>query len=135
MKFIIAAIIIIGLSVGGWNLYQYWGHFKGKDDTTETVRPTIIEVDSAQLKGMPPSLEPMLDAAKKRGAVGLHDFLTTYGKSIADPKLASIELDYVVLVAQSSPGDARAMFAKVKKRVPNNSPVYNRVKQLQNTYE
>ena len=135
MKFIIGIIIVVGLSVGGWNLYQYWGNFKSKDETTETSRPANIEVDSAQLKGMPPSWEPMLDAAKKRGAPGLHDFLTTYGKSIADPKLASIELDYVVLVAQSSPGDARTMFAKVKKRVPQNSPVYNRVKQLENTYE
>ncbi len=134
MKFIIGAIIVIGLAVGGWNLYVYWGNFKDKDDSSPHAAAPV-QIDSAQLKGMPSSLEPMLDAAKKRGAIGLHDFLTTYGKVIADPKLASIELDYVVLVAQSSPGDARTTFAKVKKRIGPGSPVYSRVKQLESTYE
>jgi hypothetical protein len=41
----------------------------------------------------------------------------------------------VVLLAQSSPGEARREFAKVKSRVPPGSPVYNRVKQLEKTYE
>ena len=131
MKFIVGAIIVIGLAVGGWNLYVYWGNFKEKD----AAATTPVQVDTSDLRGMPASLESALDAAKKRGAVGLHDFLATYGKTIADPKLASIELDYVVLVAQSSPGEARVTFAKVKKRTPANSPVYKRVKQLEKTYE
>jgi len=133
MKFLVGVIIIVGLSMGGWQLYQYWGNFKEKDTTA--IAPAEPEISGDQLPGMPPKLQPVLDVARKRGAAGLHDFLTMYGNTINDPRRASIELDYVVLLAQSSPGQARQEFAKVKSRVPSNSPMYNRVKQLEKTYE
>ena len=84
---------------------------------------------------MPPRLQGILDASEQRGATGLHDFLTTYGKTIADPRLAWIQLDYVVLVAESNPGEARRVFGQVKSRIGADSPVYNRIKQLEKTYE
>jgi hypothetical protein len=84
---------------------------------------------------MPPSLQPSLDAARQRGASGLKGFLTTYGNTINDPRRASIELDYAVLAAPSNPSEARRVFAKVKGRLQSNSPVYNRMKQLEKTYE
>ncbi len=71
---------------------------------------------------MPPSLQPALDAARQRGAAGLRDFLTTYGNTINDPRRASIELDYVVLLAPSNPTEARRIFAKVKGRRPRGFP-------------
>jgi hypothetical protein len=77
----------------------------------------------------------LLEIARNRGATGLRDFLARYGKNIDDPRRAWIELDYVVLLAQSSPGEARREFAKVKSRIQSDSPVYNRVKQLEKTYE
>jgi hypothetical protein len=77
----------------------------------------------------------VLEVARKRGAAGLHDFLAMYGNTISDPCRAWIELDYVVLVAQSNPGEARRQFAKVKSRAQPGSPVYDRVKQLEKTYE
>ncbi len=97
--------------------------------------PVTPQVSGDQLPGLPPKLEPLLDIARKRGAPGLRDFLATHGKAIDDPRRAWIELDYVVLLAQSSPGEARRVFATVKSRVEPGSPVYNRVKQLEKTYE
>jgi len=131
MKFVIAAVIIIGLSIGGWNLYVYWGNFKEKEAPAQTV----MEIPATQLHGMPPKLEPILVESQRQGASGLHNFLTTYGKMMADPRLASIELDYVVLVAHSDPAEARKVFAKVKQRIGNSSPVRNRVQQLEKTFE
>ena len=65
----------------------------------------------------------------------MHDFLAAHGDKIADPRKAWIELDYVVLLAQSSPGAARQKFQEVKSRVQPDSPVYGRVRQLEKTYE
>jgi hypothetical protein len=133
MKFLVGLVIVVGLSLGAWQLHEYWGTFQGKDPVTAAPAPP--EVSGDQLPGMLPRLQPLLEAARNRGAPGLHDFLAMYGNTIADPRRAWIELDYVVLLAQSSPGEARREFAKVKNRVPPDSPVYNRIKQLEKTYE
>jgi hypothetical protein len=44
-------------------------------------------------------------------------------------------LDYVVLVANDNPAEARKTFIRVKQRVPRESPVYPRVKQLEKAYQ
>jgi hypothetical protein len=133
MKFLIGLLIIAGLGIGAWQINNYWGTFKPKETSSAPQPPPDIPDD--QLPGMAPSLQPALDAARQRGAPGLKDFLTTYGNTISDPRRASIELDYVVLVAPSSPTEARRVFAKVKGRLQSNSPVYNRLQQLEKTYE
>ena len=88
-----------------------------------------------QLAGMPAGLEPSLQAAQTAGAPGLKNWMKQYGRSVGDPRLAWIELDYVVLVARDDPAEARRLFAAVKKRTTPASPVYERVKQLEKTYE
>jgi len=130
MRFLIGVVIIVGFSLGFWQLYKYWGTFKPQP-VSAAVQPDIPE---DQLPGMLPSLQPYLEAARQRGAAGLHDFLTTYSQMVNDPRRAAIELDYVLLVAQSNPDEARRVFAKVKGRLQPNSPVYNRMKQLDKTY-
>jgi hypothetical protein len=135
MRFVIGLIIVIGLALGAYQLNEYWGKFKDKDTDTVVVPAQQPVASGDQLAGMSPKLQPMLEAAQRRGAAGLHDFLVTYGKQIDDPRRAWIELDYVVLLAQSSPGQARQKFQEVKSRVQPGSPVYNRVQQLEKTYE
>ena len=130
MKFIITVIIVVGLAVGGWQFYNYWNGFKAKDG-----QPTAaVDVPVEQLPGLPPALEPRLQAAQQ-SAKNFHEFLTTYGKSIADPRLSSIELDYVVLVAHTDIAEARRMFSKVKQHIEATSPVYPRYKLLEKTYD
>jgi hypothetical protein len=134
MKFVIGLIIVIGLAMGAWQLNEYWGKFKQEEPETASA-PAAPVASGDQLPGLPPKLQPVLQAAQLRGAAGLHDFLAKYGSKISDPRLAWIELDYVVLLAQSSPGAARQEFARVKSRVQPGSPVYNRIQQLEKTYE
>jgi hypothetical protein len=133
MKFLIALVIIVGLSLGVWQINKYYKTFQPKEAAAANQPPPEIPDD--QLQGMPASLEPALNAARLRGAPGLKDFLTTYGNTINDPRRASIELDYVVLVASSNPTEARRVYAKVKGRLTSPSPVYERLKQLEKTYE
>ena len=133
MKFFIAAIIIIGLSLGAWQIYQYWGTFTPQTQTAPTPAQPVITGN--QLPGLPPALEQDLQSAEQHGAAALREFLAAHGKKIKDPRLAWIELDYVVLAGESNPAEARLVFAKVKGRLDSSSPVYHRVKQLEKTYE
>jgi len=136
VKFLLGVIIIIGLGMGAYQLWEYWGNFSSVNESKSSRAASAApEIPDTSLPGMSPKLEPMLASARNRGAAGLHDFLLTYGKTIGDPRLASIELDYVVLVAKDDTTEARRVFAKVKSRTGPASPVYPRVQMLQKTYE
>jgi len=131
MKFILTAVIVIGLGLGAWQIYQYVGN--SPEPSTAATAPPAISGD--ELAGLPEKLRPVLDAARQRGVAGLRDFLDKYSKTVQDPRLAWIQLDYVLLVNESDHAEARRIFAKVKDRVPANSPVYPRVQQLEKTYD
>jgi hypothetical protein len=91
--------------------------------------------DPTVLSGMPPSLENALQAAQKQGAEGLGNFLRQYAHVIRDPRLAAIELDYVVLLSLKDPVEARRIFQAVQQRTLPSSPVYERVKKLEKNYQ
>jgi hypothetical protein len=132
MKALIAILLIVGAIWGGYRLLSYWVVVKAdKKEAPAEVQPA----SGSQLPGLPPTLEGPLQAAQQKGATGLKIFLVQYGKTISDPRLASLELDYVVLVARENPTEAKKVFAKVKQRTTSSSPVYERIKQLEKTYE
>ena len=54
---------------------------------------------------------------------------------VKDPRLAWVELDYVVKVSATDPLEARKIFQAVKKRTPTDSPIYPRIKSLEKNYE
>ena len=130
MKIFIVVLIIAVAGFLGWKSTELWQESKAKAHETE-----VVEVHNEYLSGMEGSLETPLQNARARGASGLRDFLRQYGRRIQDPKLAAIQLDYVVLVAQQDLGEARKVFSEVKNRVPSSSPVYPRIKQLEKTYQ
>ncbi len=135
MKALIAIVIIVGAAFGGWQIYSYWVEVHGKDKAKEQAAEVQPAPSGNQLAGLVPTLEPQLQAALQQGATGLRNFLTRYGKTINDPRLGSIELDYVVLVARENPVEAKKVFTRVKQRTQPSSPNYTRVKQLEKTYE
>jgi hypothetical protein len=131
MKFFMSLVVIVGLALGARQVYQYWR----TSNPAERAAAGPVEVPDDQLPGMPASLQLALNEARDHGAPGLHSFLAAHSKSIQDPRRASIELDYVVLITASNPTEACRVFAKVKERLEPNSPVYPRVKRLEKTYE
>lgn len=134
MKALITIVIIVGAIMGGWQIYSTWLDVKEKEKE-KPASEAVAPLSGSQLSGMVSQLEPILETAQRQGASGLRQFLTTYGKTISDPRLASIELDYVVLVTKDDPAEAKKVFARVKKRTPRESPVYARIKQLEKVYE
>jgi hypothetical protein len=130
MKAFIVIFIVLGIGFGGWKIWDYW-----KSKEAEEARQNNPQVKPDELPGLPYQLKDSLAKAQASGAKTLKAWLDMYGRSVQDPRLASIQLDYVLLVARDDPAEARRIFADVKTRTPANSPVYARVKQLEPTYE
>jgi hypothetical protein len=133
MKFLIGLIIVVGLSLGIWQIQHYWGTF-GEKPAAPAVPPQA-EVIGDQLPGLPPGLDGALRMAEQQGAPALRAFLAAHAREIQDPRRAWIELDYVVLSGAIDPAEARRVFAEVKARLQPSSPVYDRMKQLEKTYD
>ena len=133
MKILIVALIVGVIGLGAWQIFETWHGLKEKPAKAEQAPVTVPQLES--LEGLPGGLEPSLQAAQRRGAAGLRDWLRLYGKTVRDPRLAAIELDYVVLVSRDDIGEARRVFSRVKTRTSPASPVYARIKQLEKTYQ
>ncbi|MCK6501434.1 MAG: hypothetical protein L6Q38_18305 [Nitrospira sp.] len=94
-----------------------------------------IAVSGQDLPGMPAYLEDSLSKAHQEGVDALGKWLKTWQKKIQDPRLAWIELDYIVLLNLKDHKAARERFLAVQARVPDTSPVYGRVQKLAPAYE
>jgi hypothetical protein len=138
MTKVIAAAIIILVLWGGWELFFYWERVKNEEEAQKKQAAASV-VQGESLPGMPSmsgmAMENSLRAAKSQGAAALKNWLKTYGNNVQDPRKAWIELDYCVLVSQSDPSEAKRLFAEVKARTPQTSPVWPRIKELEKTYE
>jgi hypothetical protein len=134
MKAVISILIVIGVIFGGYKLWEYW------DTTNENegkAPPTTTQVSSEQLKGLPQKLEQSLQKAQKGGPKALKAWLdkTKPSGMVQDPRLAAIELDYVLMITKDDPLEAKRIFHEVKERTPTDSPLYPRIKGLEKTYE
>jgi hypothetical protein len=134
MTKLISALIILAVLYGGWELFFYWEKIKNEEESQKKQAAAAIVVGD-QLSGMPYQLEASLRAAQAQGAVGLKNWLKVYGPKIQDPRKAWIELDYCLLISRANPAEARRIFAEVKNRTPESSPVWPRIKLLDKTYE
>jgi hypothetical protein len=135
MKNVIVILLIVGAAFGTWRYYK----------NSESAAPAAAEASSSpsartgpltedQIPRMHEELESSLNTARQRGAYGLKQWLAAYGNSVRDPRLAWIQLDYVILVSQSNLGEARRVFDLVKKRVPETSVIYSRIKKMEPSY-
>jgi len=135
MKGFITILIIVGAIFDGWKLFDYWDETTRERETKQQAANSGL--DPKQLPGLPPQLEGPLEEAYKKGAPGLKEWLEKSKRApqIKDPRLAWIELDYVVLITHDNPLEAKRVFARVKQRTSPQSPVYPRIKALEKTYE
>jgi hypothetical protein len=134
MTKLIAALMILAVLYGGWELFFYWEKVKNEEEVQKKqVASSIVTED--QLSGLPRQFEPSLKAAEAQGAAGLRRWLKTNARSVEDPRKAWIELDYCLLISRDDPSEARRVFAQVKNRTPESSPVWPRIKKLEKAYE
>lgn len=127
----IAALIIVIVLFAGWKLFEFWEKTKNEEDAAR--QQTVVTED--QLPGLPYQLAMSLAKARSAGATGLKSWLAAYGQQVKDPRKAWIELDYCLLISRDDLPEARRVFAGVKARTPQSSPVWPRIKSLEKTYE
>lgn len=139
MRQVLGILLIIAAIWGCKELYNYWEQVKARKEVEDRggapAAAAAVPAAPATLPGLPANLEASLQGAQKQGAAGLKNWLKLYRPYVSDPRLAAIELDYLVLISSTAPQEARQIFAAVKQRTPTNSPVYPRIKQLEKTYQ
>ena len=134
MTKLIAVLILLAVVFGGWELFFYWEKVKNEQDVQQKQAASAV-VTEDQLSGLPQPLEASLKAAETQGAVGLANWLKIYGRSVRDPRKAWIELDYCLLISKDNPAEARRLFAEIKNRTPESSPIWPRIKKLEHSYD
>jgi len=131
---LIAAFIIIVVLYCGYHLFLYWEKVKNEEET-QKQQAAASAVQPGSLSGMPPQLETSLRTAQNDGPAAFRTWLKNYDKMLEDPRRAWIELDFCQAVAREDPSEARRVFAEVKARTPPSSPVWPRIKELENTFK
>ncbi len=134
MKALIAILIAVAIAFGAYKIWQYW-------DTVENEREKDknppAQITGDRLEGVPWKLEQSLHQAEKGGPKALKAWLdqTKRAGAVKDPRLAWIELDYVLMITKDDPVEAKRIFAEIKQRIPPDSPVQQRIKTLEKNYE
>ncbi len=136
MKALITIAIIAVLYYFGRGIYrEYQAKQAEENRALGRGTPAPPPTGEAALPGLPENFGPSLDTAQSQGATALKSWLGRYGRFVQDPRLAAIQLDYVVLVSRDDPREAKRVFEEVKARIPANSPLADRIKRLAKTYE
>jgi hypothetical protein len=131
---LIAVVIIALVLFGAYELVEYYATFQNEKAAKEKEAAAKV-VTPESLPGMPWELQQSLTAAQQAGPKEFGNWLATYGRSIQDPRLAWIQLDYVVAISRENPAEAKKIFHAVKERIPPSSPVYERVQELAKSYD
>jgi len=128
MKALITLVLVFAVYWVGKSVFDQYKAKQAKDN------PPAEAQKSTQLDGLPAQFEASLQHAESQGAPALKAWLQRNRKYVRDPRLAEIELNYVVLVSRTNPSEAKQVFQAVKKRTPKTSPLYDRIKRLDATY-
>src|SRR5436190_20490463 len=110
------ALIVLVILIGAYLLVKgITGEYQAKQKKEQAAEKGI---PADGLTGMSADFEPSLATAESQGAAALKTWLTRYSSYIQDPKLAAIQLDYVVMVGRTDPAEAKRVFQAVKARTP-----------------
>jgi hypothetical protein len=135
MSRLIGIAVIALLVFGGWKLAEYYQRVEAERAYEMRHGGPRALPPAPALAGLPPALEPSLIEAESRGASALHQWLEYYGPSVQDPRKASIELDYCVMIARDDPAAARQLFDAVRQRIKPDSPLRPRIEAMAGAYQ
>ncbi len=135
MKALIGLLIALVVGLGAYRIYEHWEKVKERR-VLEDRAARGADINPDELPGMPNQLAFRLHEAQRDPAT-LKRFIDSCKQfpDVKDPKLAWVELDYVVMISAKDPVEAKRIFQEVKKRTPADSPIYPRIKSLEKNYE
>ena len=131
----IVILILIIAGFVGWRLYEYYVGVE--KEPTGAEQKTVTDIRPESLPGLPYQLEEKLREAQAAGPEAFKTFIDNLKNypDVKDPRLAWIELDYIVMISARNPVEARRLFIKVRSRTPPESPTMPRIRALARTYE
>jgi hypothetical protein len=142
MKFLIWLMILGAALWVGRQGHDAWLRVKkAPKDQSTVIQPAGGAPGQQQpapagpLPGMPDTMEAGFQAARSAGAVPLKQWLDKNRRFIRDPRLAAIELDYVVMIGTVNRGEARRVLTELSSRLSSDSPVYERYKKLHDSFQ
>lgn len=133
MRQFLTVVLVIG---GLWLGFRFFNY--ARTTIRDSEKPTRVNVNApapGKLPGMPAHMEAGFDQARSEGASGLAAWLARNRFQVSDPRLAEIELDYVVLVGPADRAEAKQALASIGRRIKPDSPVYEKYARLRSTYE
>ena len=136
MKVLIGVMIALIIGIGGFKLFEHWEAVKERRVLDEKAAQGA-DINPDQLPGLPWQLVQKLRDAEKAGPGSVKNFIEYCKRvpDVKDPRLAWIELDYVVMITSTDPIEAKKIFHAVKKRTPEDSPIQPRLKAMAKNYE
>ena len=137
MKALISILIALAVGYAGYKIYEHWENIK-EQRVLEDKASKGADIDPDQLPGLPSYLQSKLREVQKFGDPAVFKRFIDSCKTqpgVRDPRLAWMELDYVVMISATDPVTAKKIFRAVKKRTPEDSPIYPRIKSLAKTYD
>lgn len=140
MKALISIFIVLVLIYGFLELTGFYNRTARPGAGGGEEAPIVAHVDhiagsGENLSGLPQSLEASLAQAQQGGLEELGKWLKTWNRNVQDPRLAWIELDYIVLLNLKDHKAARERFLAVRSRIGPESPVAERIRKLEPAYE
>jgi hypothetical protein len=136
MKVLIGILIALAVVIGAYKLFEHWEAVKERRVLEEKMAKGA-DINPDQLPGLPWQLVQKLRDAQQAGPASVKNFID-YCKRVSevkDPRLAWIELDYVIMITSTDPVEAKKIFQAVKKRTPEDSPIQPRLKAMAKNYE
>src|SRR5258706_5905665 len=128
MKAALSILLVVVLCFGGFKLWEHWNEVNERRFIDERSA-SGADIRPNDLPGLPYHLEPRLRDAQQTDAATFKRFIDSAKNypDVKDPRLAWIELDYVMMITGTQPIEAKKIFWQVKKRTPLNSPIYPRI--------
>ena len=112
MTKLIAALIIVVVLYGGWELFLYWEKVKNEEETKQKQDAAAMVIGD-QLPGLPYKLEASLQAARKQGAAGLEKLAQDLRPERRGPAQG---LDRAGLLRRRRPGGPGGSQARLRRR-------------------
>jgi hypothetical protein len=137
MKALVSILIALAVGFIGYKLFEHWEKVK-EQRVLEEKATRGPDINPDQLPGLPWQLADKLRTAEQSADPAVLKRFIDYARTqpgVHDPRLAWIELDYVVRLSATDPVTAKKIFREVKKRTPEDSPIYPRIKSLEKAYD
>ena len=128
-------LVLLVVSVG-YGVYRISLVYEAADREERSLarRGAAEPVGEAAIPPLSQSMEAALGSAKIGGATTVRIWLESNARSIPEPRLSAIELDYAQLLIRSNPVEARRIFAVVKAKNKADSLLAARILKLAKTF-